>query len=252
MTRITRILILVFPIIMLLTLALPAQKYGFSQASKNELAYFVHGISGLELGVDLENAVDAWVDDKKEAENVKFGEILGPYSIKPGTYDIELYKTGFGPDMGNSPVFEFSITSKAGATSLYVGHWTKDAKKMVVTRFPLDLSPIHDKKKSRVMITHCAAAPHLVAAFYDAKSATEHPYVGNEAMESTDKFVTEISKIFRWAFYVQEAVLDRSGTLLYDKLFKIKPQKAYMAVILGTPKTPSFRVVIKAHKKKLK
>jgi len=237
---------------MFLTFSVQGQEDTFSQAEKNALAYFVHGVSGLELGVDLNNAVDAWVDNKKEAENVKFGQIIGPYSIKPGTYDVKLYKAGFGPDLGYDSVFEFSITFKAGEKSLNVGHWAKNGKDMIVTGFPLDLSPIHDKTKARVMVTHCAAAPHLVAAFYDVKSATEHPYVGHEAMESTDKFISEISKIFRWAFYVQEAVLDGSGTLLYDKLFKIKPQKAYMVVILGTPNTLSFKVVIKAHKKKLK
>jgi len=102
------------------------------------------------------------------------------------------------------------------------------------------------------MVAHCAAYAHLVAAFYDWNSVTEHPYVGNEAMENTDKFVTEIGKGFKWALYVQEAKLDGPGRLLYDKIFKIKPQKAHLAVILCTPKTPSFKVVIATHKKKLK
>lgn len=252
MRKIKWCFILCLTLIMFSALGVQAQEGFFSKAKNNALGYFAHGLSGLEMGVDLENAIDVWVDNKKEVVNVKFGDIIGPYSIPPGSYDVKLYRTGLGPDLGYSPVFEVTLTFKAGEKTLDVGHWNKTGDDPVVTRFPLDLSPIHDKKKARVILAHCAAAPHLTAAFYDSRSATEHPYVGNEAMESTDKFVSEISKLFKWALYVQEAKLDGSGALLYDKIFKIKPQKAYMVVILGTPKTSSFKVAVKAYNKKLK
>jgi len=236
----------------MLALAIQAQDDVAIQAKNDAQAYFVHGVSGLELGVDLDNPIDAWADNKKEAENVKFGQVLGPYFIKPGTYNVKIYVAGRGPDLGFSSMYEFSPKFVAGETCLIVGHWNQKADKIITTRFPLDFSPIHNKKKSRVMVAHCAAYAHLVAAFYDWNSVTEHPYVGNEAMENTDKFVTEIGKGFKWALYVQEAKLDEPGRLLYDKIFKIKPQKAHLAVILCTPKTPSFKVVIATHKKKLK
>ncbi len=250
MSRVDFKSVFVFVCILWLALAASAQDDEVWTSAKKDSAivYFVHGIPG-SLG-NPDNAVEVWVDDEILIDNVKYGQFFGPMSIKAGTYQVKSYEAGFGPDKGFSPVAERSVTYIANQAVLVVGHLTEDGKNFTNSDFPLDFSPILNKKNSRVFVFHCAAYSHLVASFYNWSDSEEHPYVGHEAMLNTDKFVAEITRALNWGFYVQEG--KDNGRLLYDKAFKPRAQKGHMVVIIGVPNTPTFKVLFKTHKKKLK
>jgi hypothetical protein len=243
--------------LLLFVVSVQAQEEASVKAKEDALVYYVDGASDLEYGYTQDIAVEAWLDDTKIAANSKYGDIVGPIFLKPGKYRYHVYQAGLGPDKGYTPASETTLTYEPGEVVLHVAHYTEKGftgndvlDDIVMTKFPLDFSPLIDKKKARVLVFHCAAASHLTALFYNTNQPDNHPLVGHEAMENRDKFVTEIGKGFKWALWVQEG---REGGLeLYNKNFKIKSGKAHIVVIVGTPGTESFRVLTKIHKKKLK
>jgi len=243
--------------LLLFVFTVQAQDEAVVQAKDDAQVFYIAGASGLEYGYTLDSPVEAWLDDKRIAANSKYGDILGPFFLKPGKYRYHVYDAGFGPDKGFRPAAETTLTYEPGEIVLHVAHYKEKGftggnvlDDIVMTKFPLDFSPLIDKKKARVFVFHCAAASHLAAFFYDTNHPDNHPLVGHEAMENRDKFVTEIGKGFKWALWVQEG--KEGGRELYNKNFKIKPGKAHIVVIVGTPNTKSFKVITKIHKKKLK
>ncbi|GAA2460136.1 DUF4397 domain-containing protein [Streptomyces macrosporus] len=106
-----------------------------------------HGVPGL--------TVDVYANGEELLPDFKPGTLTEPQSLPAGTYDIEVFADGEGPD-GN-PAIRKSIDVPAGANATVAAHLTEQGDP-TLTAFVNDVSDI-PAGQSRLTVRHVAAAP---------------------------------------------------------------------------------------------
>ncbi|GAA3290415.1 DUF4397 domain-containing protein [Streptomyces cinereospinus] len=106
-----------------------------------------HGVPGL--------TVDVYADGKELLGDFEPGTLTDPQALDPGTYTVEIFAAGQGPD--GTPAVEKDIEVPAGANATIAAHLSADGKPQL-TAFVNDVSAV-DAGKSRVTVRHVAAAP---------------------------------------------------------------------------------------------
>ncbi|MEU3555044.1 DUF4397 domain-containing protein [Streptomyces fragilis] len=106
-----------------------------------------HGVPGL--------TVDVYANGDRLVGDFKPGTVTQPQDLAAGTYDIQLFKAGQGPD--GTPALEKTVKVPEGANATIAAHLTADGKPTVST-FTNDTSTI-DAGKTRLTVRHVAAAP---------------------------------------------------------------------------------------------
>ncbi|MCL7428028.1 DUF4397 domain-containing protein [Streptomyces sp. YS415] len=106
-----------------------------------------HGVPGL--------TVDVYANGDELLSDFKPGTVTDPQSLDAGTYDIQVFEAGQGPD--GTPAVEKKIEVPAGADATVAAHLSADGKPQL-TAFVNDVSKV-DAGKSRLTVRHVAAAP---------------------------------------------------------------------------------------------
>ncbi|MEU4144888.1 DUF4397 domain-containing protein [Streptomyces parvulus] len=106
-----------------------------------------HGVPGL--------TVDVYANGDELLSDFKPGTVTDPQSLKAGTYDIQIFEAGQGPD--GTPAIEKQVEVPAGANATIAAHLSADGKPQL-TSFVNDVSAVGDGQ-SRLTVRHVAAAP---------------------------------------------------------------------------------------------
>lgn len=116
-------------------------------AAENGTVYVVHGIPGL--------TVDVYVNGKAALTGFKPGEVTGPLSLPPGSYDVAVRKAGEAATA--APAIDKTVTLPAGANVSLVAHLSA-AGTPTLTAFANPVGGLANGK-ARLVVRHTAAAP---------------------------------------------------------------------------------------------
>nr|WP_245641123.1 DUF4397 domain-containing protein [Streptomyces megasporus] len=106
-----------------------------------------HGVPGL--------TVDVYANGRELLPDFRPGTLTEPQSLPAGTYDIEVFADGEGPD--GDPALQKSVEVPAGANATLAAHLNAQGDP-VLTAFVNDTSKV-PAGRSRVTVRHVAAAP---------------------------------------------------------------------------------------------
>ncbi|MFH0243956.1 DUF4397 domain-containing protein [Streptomyces sp. HK10] len=129
-----------------LAVAVPASADAHEQGEKASVSVF-HGVPGL--------TVDVYANGNELLPDFEPGTLTEPQSLDPGTYDIEVFADGEGPD--GDPAIQKSVEVPAGANATLAAHLSAEGDPML-TAFVNDTSKV-PAGQSRLTVRHVAAAP---------------------------------------------------------------------------------------------
>ncbi|MEU2981202.1 DUF4397 domain-containing protein [Streptomyces hirsutus] len=130
-----------------LAVAAPASAEGTAQEDGKASVTVFHGVPGL--------TVDVYANGNELLPDFKPGTLTEPQSLDPGTYDIEVFADGKGPD--GDPAIQKSVEIPAGANATLAAHLDAQGAP-VLTAFVNDTSKV-PAGQSRLTVRHVAAAP---------------------------------------------------------------------------------------------
>ncbi|MBL3667520.1 DUF4397 domain-containing protein [Streptomyces sp. M2CJ-2] len=130
-----------------LAVAVPASAEGAAQEDGKASVSVFHGVPGL--------TVDVYANGNELLPDFKPGTLTAPWSLDPGTYDIEVFADGKGPD--GEPAIRKSVEIPAGANATLAAHLDAQGTP-VLTAFVNDTSKV-PAGQSRLTVRHVAAAP---------------------------------------------------------------------------------------------
>jgi len=116
-------------------------------AAENGTVYVVHGVPGL--------TVDVYVNGKAALTGFKPGQVAGPLSLAPGSYDVAVRKAGEAATA--APAIDKKVTLPAGANVSLVAHLSA-AGTPTLTAFANPVGGLANGK-ARLVVRHTAAAP---------------------------------------------------------------------------------------------
>jgi hypothetical protein len=116
-------------------------------AAENGTVYVVHGVPGL--------TVDVYVNGKTVLTGFKPGEVTGPLSLPPGSYDVAVRKAGEATTA--APAIDKTVTLPAGANVSLVAHLSASGTP-TLTAFANPVGELANGK-ARLVVRHTAAAP---------------------------------------------------------------------------------------------
>ncbi len=131
-----------------LPLALAAAGTAQAETTGNATVSVLHGVPGL--------TVDVFANGEELIPDFEPGTLTDPLTIPAGTYDIQIFPDGEGPD--GEPAIEASgVEVPAGVNATIVAHLTEGGDP-TATVFVNDLTGI-EAGEARVVARHVAAAP---------------------------------------------------------------------------------------------
>ncbi|MFJ2761791.1 DUF4397 domain-containing protein [Streptomyces prasinus] len=130
-----------------LAVAAPASAGAGEQEDGKASVTVFHGVPGL--------TVDLYANGNELIPDFKPGTLTEPRSLDPGTYDIEVFADGEGPD--GDPAIQESVEIPAGANATLAAHLDAQGTP-VLTAFVNDTSKV-PAGQSRLTVRHVAAAP---------------------------------------------------------------------------------------------
>ncbi|SDJ44917.1 DUF4397 domain-containing protein [Streptomyces indicus] len=122
-----------------------------------------HGVPGL--------TVDVYANGDKLLSDFEPGTLTDPQQLPAGSYDLEVFKAGEGPD--GEPALQKKVDVPAGADATVVAHLSADGKPQL-NAFVNDMSKV-PAGKSRLTVRHVAAAPAV-----DVRAAGKPVFEGLE------------------------------------------------------------------------
>ncbi|MGW8543523.1 DUF4397 domain-containing protein [Streptomyces albidoflavus] len=130
-----------------LAVAVPASADAAGQQRDKATVSVFHGVPGL--------TVDVYANGDELIPDFKPGTVTEPQPLDAGTYDIEVFADGEGPD--GEPAIQKSVDVPAGANATLAAHL--DAKgNPTLTTFVNDTAKVA-AGQSRLTVRHVAAAP---------------------------------------------------------------------------------------------
>jgi hypothetical protein len=107
----------------------------------------LHAVPGL--------TVDVYADGRELVPDFEPGDLTDPQQLDPGSYDIEVFEDGAGPD--GEPAVQKRVEVPAGADATVVAHLGEDGTP-TLDAYVNDLSEVA-AGKARLTVRHVAAAP---------------------------------------------------------------------------------------------
>ncbi|XKK60712.1 DUF4397 domain-containing protein [Streptomyces sp. ARC32] len=118
-----------------------------AQAQDKAMVSVFHGIPGM--------TVDVYANGDELLSDFKPGTVTDPQSLDAGTYDIQIFPAGQGPD--GKPALEKQVKVPEGGNATVAAHLSADGKPQL-TAFTNDVSKV-EAGKTRLTVRHVAAAP---------------------------------------------------------------------------------------------
>ncbi|MFC8920642.1 DUF4397 domain-containing protein [Streptomyces sp. NPDC057116] len=120
---------------------------GAADSTETAMVSVFHGVPGL--------TVDVYANGDELLGDFKPGTVTAPQALDAGTYNIQIFPAGQGPD--GTPAIAKEIKVPAGANATIAAHLSADGKPQL-TAFVNDVPKV-DPGKSRLTVRHVAAAP---------------------------------------------------------------------------------------------
>ena len=117
----------------------------------------VHGISGSDLGLPNELAVDISVGGACAVPGLEFTDVAGPLPVDPGLYDVEVRLADVGAPCTGLLVIAETLSVRFGEDLTVVAHLTTDGT-ITLARFVNDVRAV-DTGNGRLIVRHVADAP---------------------------------------------------------------------------------------------
>ncbi|MCP8710700.1 DUF4397 domain-containing protein [Streptomyces sp. AC04842] len=118
-----------------------------SAEQETAMVSVVHGIPGM--------TVDVYANGDELLAGFEPGTVTEPQSLTAGSYDIQIFEAGQGPD--GKPALEKTVEVGEGDAATIAAHLSADGKPQL-TAFADDVSKV-DAGKGRLTVRHIAAAP---------------------------------------------------------------------------------------------
>ncbi|WP_406729335.1 DUF4397 domain-containing protein [Streptomyces sp. GD-15H] len=129
-----------------LGVTVPAMAVPANEQDKAMVSVF-HGIPGM--------TVDVYANGDELLGDFEPGTVADPQALDAGTYDIQIFEAGQGPD--GAPALQKEIKVPEGANATIAAHLTADGEPQL-TAFVNDVSQV-DAGGARLTVRHVAAAP---------------------------------------------------------------------------------------------
>ena len=249
--------------------------------------YLVHGIPGHDVGATLDPAlpVDVLLTPVTVnptirthqitspfclASGIKFGDILGPYTIPPGSYAITVSPAVTDSPCTNTVVLgPYNTTLSAGENASIVIYlapptvtpdtrihrWQTGNSVPMITKFDNDLGNVTSiaNGKSRVIAHHVANVGTANSTIsLDTFTLGEHPVLATLGTVTGLTNGTQVQADFpippgggSWA-HDQITITPAGGTLLGPYFFQMVAHTVFLMYGVGSPSTQTFTVLIKA------
>lgn len=143
-------------------------------AEENAVVSVLHGVPDL--------TVDVFANGEELIPDFEPGTLTDPLTLPAGTYDIEIFPDGEGPD-GEPAIEAAGVEVPAGANATIVAHLTEDGDP-TASVFVNDVSGI-EAGQARATVRHVAAAP-AVDVRVDGTPTFEDLTNPNEATADVD------------------------------------------------------------------
>ncbi|KOT30650.1 hypothetical protein ADK41_32505 [Streptomyces caelestis] len=117
------------------------------KAQDTSMVSVFHGIPGM--------TVDVYANGDELLSDFEPGTVTEPQSLDAGTYDIQVFEAGQGPD--GTPALEKEVKVTEGGNATVAAHLSADGKPRL-TAFTNDVSQV-DAGEARLTVRHVAAAP---------------------------------------------------------------------------------------------
>ncbi|CAM5281923.1 lipoprotein [Streptomyces pilosus] len=130
-----------------LAVSVPASAGSTAREDGKASVSVFHGVPGL--------TVDVFANGQELIPDFEPGTLTEPQSLDPGTYDIEVFADGQGPD--GDPAIQKSVEVPAGADATLAAHLDAQGDP-TLTAFVNDTSEV-PAGQSRLTVRHVAAAP---------------------------------------------------------------------------------------------
>ncbi|MBW1596069.1 DUF4397 domain-containing protein [Streptomyces sp. JJ38] len=130
-----------------LALSVTAPALAASDADDSAMVSVFHGVPGL--------TVDVYANGNELLGDFEPGTVTEPQALDAGTYDIQVFEAGQGPD--GTPAIEKEIEVPEGANATIAAHLSAEGEPQL-TAFVNDVSEI-DAGEARLTVRHVAAAP---------------------------------------------------------------------------------------------
>ncbi|RST14636.1 DUF4397 domain-containing protein [Streptomyces sp. WAC05374] len=118
-----------------------------ADSTETAMVSVFHGVPGL--------TVDVYANGDELLGDFKPGTVTAPQALDAGTYNIQIFPAGQGPD--GTPAIAKEIKVPAGTNATIAAHLSADGKPQL-TAFVNDVAKV-DADKSRLTVRHVAAAP---------------------------------------------------------------------------------------------
>ncbi|MCX2924069.1 DUF4397 domain-containing protein [Streptomyces sp. NEAU-W12] len=130
-----------------LALGVTAPAMAAPSAQDPAMVSVFHGVPDL--------TADVYVNGEELLGDFEPGTVTDPQALDAGTYDIQVFEAGQGPD--GTPAVEKEIEVPAGANATVAAHLSADGEPQL-TAFVNDVSKV-DAGQTRLTVRHVAAAP---------------------------------------------------------------------------------------------
>lgn len=196
------------------------------------MLYVIHGIPGIDLGLDLDLPVDISVNGACAITDFKFKNFVGPIMLPPGEYDIAIHPANPANPCSEPAVLEATVPFYPGETCTVIAHLT-DEGGITASKFTHDVSPLKDK--SRIVIHHCANAPE-VDLMGERLTGPRDPMIRIPEFGNGDKFMLELRQK-SWLFWIFPAYADMMVT---KKLFNLRIWEGMYVFAVGSLANNTF------------
>lgn len=201
----------------------------------------VHGIPGADVaGAPSDLPVDVSVNGACFLPNFRYGQIVGPVSLNPGTYRIAVHFPASGRCTGQTVIGPASVPLAAGETSTILAHLTGTGG-LTASRFVNNLTTT-PAGRARVTVHHTANAPavdvYLTTQFGNALATRG---LATSVVNGESATVPVAGQATQLAIAAAGATAAAFGPVGLG----LQPNKAYLLYVVGSLANNSLGVIAK-------
>jgi len=205
-------------------------------AQNSAYLYVVHGIPGRDIASNLNPGlpVDISIGGKCPTHGLTFGSTTGPYTLAPGTYDVQISLANTLAPCTNTPLIDSSVTLGPGANVSAVA--AISSGQPAVLTFTDNFSPVASGD-AHFVFAQSADAPALQATLtqLDVKSPKTYTVTANPD--------TEQGIFIPAGTYLVQIVASGTTTILTSQNISLPDQSATFSYAAGEAANNSVGLV---------